>query len=99
MLPPRGIFTPPSLPEQALEKHRVVEKIAFPETAWLLGQPVEPGQAHVLHPGRSITLCPGIDIKGESYRQQGASPQPAPKTVNPFLLARGSKAHPDEVGL
>src|SRR4051812_34304445 len=86
------------LAREGLEERRVVVEVAGQEAPRLLGDPVGPLEAAVLHPGGGLRDAPGVEVESGAHGGHHRHLEPVTHPRHPLLLARDARAHPQHVG-
>src|SRR5689334_21853657 len=77
------------------QERRVVVEVARQQPARLLGDPVGPLEAALLHPGRRLRDAPGVEVECGAHGAQDRRVEAVAHARHPLLLARYARAHPD----
>src|SRR3954468_20326956 len=86
------------LAREGREERRVVVEVPGQQPARLLGDPVRPLEAAVLHPGRRLRDSAGVEVERGAHGRHHRHLEAVAHARHPLLLPRHAGAHPEHVG-
>src|SRR3954469_18224709 len=85
--------------DEADHERRVVLRVALPQPAGLVREPVGPLQARALHPVHSLWYQPGVEVERGADADQDRCVEAVAERRHPLLLLGHADADPYDVGL
>lgn len=80
------------------EERRIVAQVAKPEASWILEKAVEPLQAGVLDPGRTVAQAAGVKVEGGADAEHDPGLELGKHVAHEPVLFGRADADPDHVG-
>lgn len=89
--------TSEAIPQEVKKKQRIVSEVPRSQAARFGEEAINPGETQLLHPGGSIGLQTGVNVKSETNGEDNAPPNQRFVSFYPSLLLGCAEADPDEI--